>query len=640
MCGIVGIVDLNGERPIARELIERMNQVQHHRGPDETGVHLDPGVALGHKRLSIIDLANGQQPMFTADRRFVIVYNGEVYNFAELRAELEALGHGFKTRCDTEVLLYAYAQWGEACVTRFRGMFAFAIWDREEKRLFLARDRLGIKPLYWCKLPDGRVAFASELKSLLELPDLARDIDPRSVEDYFALGYVPEPRTIFGAAHKLAPGHTLTLTRGQSAAPAPAQYWDVPFTPLPSASEEDLGRELIERLRDAVKVRLVAEVPLGAFLSGGVDSSAVVAMMAGLSDTPVKTCSIAFGDKAFNESEYAQRVATRYATDHRVREVDPNDFDLIEKLSGLYDEPFADSSAMPTYRVCELAREQVIVALSGDGGDENLAGYRRQRWHMNEEAIRSRIPSWLRRGVFGPAGAVYPKLDWAPRVLRAKSTLQALARDSIDAYQHSVSVVPDHLRARLFSASFRRTLDGYHAREVFREHARRAPTDHPLSLIQYLDIKTYLPGDILTKVDRASMAHALEVRVPILDHPLVEWMSGMPPDLKLRGAEGKYIFKQALRPHVDEDILYRPKMGFAVPIETWFRGALREQVRERLLGDTLAASGLFDLSYVRTLVEQHQSGRSNHGPTLWSLLMFESFYRRAMSGTLVAGAAA
>jgi asparagine synthase (glutamine-hydrolysing) len=323
-----------------------------------------------------------------------------------------------------------------------------------------------------------------------------------------------------------------------------------------------------------------------------------------------------------------------------VREVDPNDFDLIEKLSGLYDEPFADSSAMPTYRVCELAREQVIVALSGDGGDENLAGYRRQRWHMNEEAIRSRIPSWLRRGVFGPAGAVYPKLDWAPRVLRAKSTLQALARDSIDAYQHSVSVVPDHLRARLFSASFRRTLDGYHAREVFREHARRAPTDHPLSLIQYLDIKTYLPGDILTKVDRASMAHALEVRVPILDHPLVEWMSGMPPDLKLRGAEGKYIFKQALRPYVDEDILYRPKMGFAVPIETWFRGALREQVRERLLGDTLAASGLFDLSYVRTLVDQHQSGRSNHGPTLWSLLMFESFYRRAMSGTLVAGAAA
>ena len=640
MCGIVGIVDLRGEREFPRELIERMNRVQHHRGPDETGLFREPGVALGHKRLSIIDLANGQQPMSSVDGRFVIVYNGEVYNFQALREELEATGVTFRTRCDTEVLLYAYARWGAACVERLRGMFAFAVWDRTDRTLFLARDRLGIKPLHWTLLADGCLAFASELKSLMQLPDLDRRIDPCAVEEYFALGYVPEPRTIFRSARKLQPGYALAATRGHAAQPEPKQYWDVPFTPLAAASEESLGEELIERLREAVRVRLVAEVPLGAFLSGGVDSSAVVAMMAGLSSSPVKTCSIAFGERAYNESEYAARVAQRYETDHRVRSVEPDDFELIEKLSDLYDEPFADSSAMPTYRVCELAREQVVVALSGDGGDENLAGYRRQRWHMNEESIRSRIPGWLRRGVFGPAGSLYPKLDWAPRVLRAKSTLQALARDSIDAYLHSVSIVPDTLRERLFAPGFRRELQGHHAREVFREHARRAPTDDPLSLIQYIDLKTYLPGDILTKVDRASMAHALEVRVPILDHPLVEWMSGLPPGLKLRGQEGKYLLKRSLEPYLDRDILYRPKMGFAVPIESWFRGALREQVRERLLGPSLAESGIFDLPRVRTLLDAHQSGRSNHGPTLWALLMFEAFLRRHTLANHGAGAAA
>jgi asparagine synthase (glutamine-hydrolysing) len=641
MCGIVGIVDLRSEREFGRELIDRMNKVQHHRGPDETGVQIEPGLALGHKRLSIIDLANGQQPMVSADGRYVIIYNGEVYNFRELRAELEPLGHVFKTHCDTEVLLCAFAQWGEGCVTRFRGMFAFAIWDRHAKSLFLARDRLGIKPMFWCELPDGCVAFSSELKSLFELPNLPREMDVRAVEEYFALGYVPEPRTIFSGVNKLSPGYMLTLTRGQSAAARPKQYWDVPFEPMhgADATEEDLGQELIERLREAVKVRLVSEVPLGAFLSGGVDSSAVVAMMAGLSDEPVKTCSISFGDRAYNESEYADRIAERYSTEHRTRQVEANDFELIDQLVGLYDEPFADSSAMPTYRVCQLAREKVVVALSGDGGDENLAGYRRQRWHMNEESIRGRIPSWLRRGVFGPAGAIYPKMDWAPRWVRAKSTLQALARDSISAYFHSVSIVPDHLRRQLFSPQFNRSLGGYEACEVFREHARRAPTDDPLSLIQYLDLKTYLPGDILTKVDRASMAHALEVRVPLLDHQLVEWISGLSPNLKLRGQEGKYLLKKSLLPFVDKDIMYRPKMGFAIPIEHWFRNELRSQLRDRLLGSTLRETGIFDMRFLTRMVDDHQSGRSNHGPMLWSLLMFESFYRRSMMPAEAVGAA-
>ena len=627
MCGLVGIVDMVGRREISRTLIENMNEVQHHRGPDETGVWSEPGIALGHKRLSIIDLSSGQQPMQSADGRFVIVYNGEVYNFLELRKELEALGHRFQSRCDTEVVLYAYAQWGDAAVKRLRGMFAFAIWDCARETLFLARDRLGIKPLYYVALSDNRLAFASELKSLVQIPELDRRVDVQAIEDYFTLGYIPEPKSIYASVRKLAPGFALSQSRGESPASA-RSYWDVPFAPVAHAGEQEIAEQLLDKVREAVSIRMIADVPLGAFLSGGVDSSAVVAMMAGLSDDPVKTCSISFGDARYNESSYADRVAKRYQTAHQVKSVDPDDFALLEQLCGLYDEPFADSSAMPTYRVCELARESVTVALSGDGGDENLAGYRRHRWHMNEERVRSLLPQGLRASLFGLAGRMYPKLDWAPKPLRAKSTLQALARSSIDAYMHSVSIIPDHIRSTLYSESLHRDLQGYHAREVFREHAARAPTDDPLSLVQYIDLKTYLPGDILTKVDRASMAHSLEVRVPLLDHPLVEWISGLSPDLKLRNGEGKYIFKRALAPYLDHDLMHRPKMGFAVPIESWFRRELRQRLRDGLLSDSMAGSGLFDMVAIERLVDQHQSGISNHTAALWSLLMFESFYRR------------
>jgi asparagine synthase (glutamine-hydrolysing) len=600
-----------------------MNRVQHHRGPDETGYLVEPGLAFGHKRLSIIDLANGQQPMVSRDQRYVILYNGEVYNFRELRKELEALGHAFATHCDTEVLLYAYAQWGTASVERLRGMFAYAVWDREEQELFLARDRLGIKPLYYTQGADGLFAFSSELKSLLTLPWLERKVDPHAVENYLAVGYVPDPGTIYESVRKLAPGHR-ALVRRASGEVRLEQYWDVPFRPHAAGSLAETGEELIARLREAVDIRMVAEVPLGAFLSGGVDSSAVVALMAGLSPDPVKTCSISFGDPAYNEKAYADRVAARYATEH----LDPDDVDLVDKLSGLFDEPFADSSAIPTYRVCELAREKVTVALSGDGGDENLAGYRRYRWHMNEELVRSAMPVGLRRPLFGLAGRLYPKLDWAPQFLRAKSTFQALARDSAQAYLHSVSITPDALRNGLYSAGFRARLQGYSASEVFRQHAANAPTDDALSLVQYLDFKTYLPGDILTKVDRTSMAHALEVRVPLLDQDLVEWVAGLPPGMKLRKQEGKFVLKEALRPYLDEDILYRSKMGFAVPLKEWFRGALATRLRDALSSPVMADAGIFDMGRIGGLVAQHQSGRWNHTPTLWSLMMLESFLRR------------
>jgi len=633
MCGITGILDCGGERAVERDLLDRMNESLHHRGPDQGGLHLEPGVGLGHRRLSIIDLAGGAQPLFNEDHSVVVVFNGEIYNFQGLAERLEAAGHRFRTRSDTEVIVHAWEEWGAACVERFRGMFAFAIWDRNRQTLFLARDRLGIKPLYYAFLPDGWLIFGSELKALTLHPSLTREIDPKAVEEYFGFGYVPEPRTILKAARKLAPGHHLTVRRGARGPVESREYWDVPFAAGPVSSEESLRDEMVERLREAVRIRLIAEVPLGAFLSGGVDSSAVVAMMAGLCADPVNTCSISFGDPNFNESQFAALVAERYRTNHRVEQVDPGDFALVDRLADLYDEPYADSSAIPTYRVCQLARREVTVALSGDGGDENLAGYRRYRWHTYEERLRSFLPLLVRRRLFGLLGSTYPKLDWAPRPLRAKSTLQALARDTVEGYFHGVSVLHDDMRRRLFSDSFKRELQGYQAVDVLRHHARRAPTDHPLSLVQYLDMKTYLVGDILTKVDRASMAHALEVRVPILDHELVEWMSSVPPGLKLKGGEGKYLFKRAMAPHLPADILYRPKMGFAVPLASWFRGPLRQRVRDAVLGPVLTDTGMFNRGYLEHLVDHHQSGVKDYSASIWSLLMFDAFLRRVVAGS-------
>ncbi|MCC7413831.1 MAG: amidotransferase 1, exosortase A system-associated [Gammaproteobacteria bacterium] len=629
MCGVAGLYDTRGERRYDGALIERMTDTMTHRGPDERGFFLHPGVALGHRRLSIIDIATGQQPMANDDRSVVLTYNGEVYNFQELHSELAAAGYHFKTRSDTEALLRGWEHWGEDCVTRFRGMFAFAIWDAKRQCLFLARDRLGIKPLHYAYLDDGSVAFASELKGLLQHPGVSRELDPLAIEEYFAYGYVPELRTVFRQMRKLPPGHTLLVRRG--APPAePREYWDVPFAAVPVGDETALRTELVDRIREAVDIRLVAEVPLGAFLSGGVDSSAVVAMMAGLQSEPVNTCSIAFDQKSFDESSYAEAIAKKFNTRHHVKRVVADDFDLIDRLATLYDEPYADSSALPTYRVCELARERVTVALSGDGGDENFAGYRRYKLHMFEERFRALLPDGLRRPLFGFLGAVYPKADWAPRVLRAKTTFQGMARDSVGAYFHTVSIFNDLLREKLFNARFRRELQGYRAVEVLRRHAARSPTADPLSLVQYLDLKTYLPGDILTKVDRASMAHALEVRVPLLDHKLVEWVSGLGPGLKLRGGEGKYVLKKAFEPYLPQDVLYRPKMGFAVPLSHWFRGALRGRIREAVLGERLAATGWFDRRFLEHLVDAHQSGRRDYSAPLWTLLMFDQFLRQVL----------
>ena len=627
MCGIVGVFHDTPNRAVDEALLSRMNDTQAHRGPDDDGLFIGPGIGLGHRRLSILDLSGGHQPLFNEDHSVVVVYNGEIYNFQDLARELTAKGHTFRTHCDTEVIVHAWEEWGEDCVTRFRGMFAFALWDANTETLFLARDRLGIKPLYYAPLADGTVLLGSELKSLLPYPDLPREIDPTAVEDYFAYGYIPDPKSIYRHVTKLAPGHVVSFRRGRGAA-EPRAYWNVTFADGQFADEAEVHEDLIARLREAVDVRLISDVPLGAFLSGGVDSSAVVAMMADLATEPVDTCSIAFTHQAYDESAYAAQIAGRYQTNHRVQHVNPDSYDLIDRLAGFYDEPFADSSAIPTFRVCALARQKVTVALSGDGGDEVFAGYRRYRWHHYEQRVRAAVPQAVRGPVFGFLGGIYPKADWAPKVLRAKSTLEALARDAVDGYFHSVSVLPDGLRRHLYSDGLRRDLQGYHAREVLRRHMDEAPPDHHLSRIQDADFKTYLPGDILTKVDRASMANSLEVRVPILDHHFLEWAGTLPPDWKLRGGEGKYIFKKALESYVPQNILYRPKMGFAVPLISWVRGPLRDRVRASVTGQALADSGMFDMRFLAGLVDQHQSGTRDHSAVLWALVMFDSFLRQ------------
>lgn len=626
MCGLAGIFSIDSRSDVDRALLERMNQSQFHRGPDEGGIHVEPGVGLAHRRLSIIDLSSGQQPLYNEDESVVVVYNGEIYNFAALAEELTRLGHSFRTHCDTEVIVHAWEEWGDSCVTRFRGMFAFALWDRNRETLFLARDRLGIKPLYYTLLPQGDLVFASELKAIKQHPALDRQMDESAVEEYFALGYIPEPRTIYRNTAKLRPGHTLMVRRGRRVLDQ-KPYWDIPFAPLdPNLSETQAGEELVARMREAVDIRLIAEVPLGAFLSGGVDSSTVVALMAQVSADPVNTCSIAFGEAEYNEAEYAAAVAEKFGCVHRVGAVDPDDHSLLDLLPGLYDEPFADSSAMPTYRVCELASRDVTVVLSGDGGDENLAGYRRYAQHLGDLAMKAHVPSAVRH-LLGGIGRHYPDWPLLPEVLRRRQGLISIGQDPVESFFEINSVMKRDLRRSLYSKAFTRRLDGYDAVEVFRQHASAAPTDEPLSLAQYLDLKTYLPGDILTKVDRASMAHSIEVRVPLLDHQLVEWISTLPVDLKRRGGVGKYLMKKAMEPWLPGDILYRPKKGFDVPLAKWFRGPLRDRLREALASQALQDTAVFDRNRLQRLFTEHDQGRRDWSTPLWSILMFEAFLR-------------
>jgi asparagine synthase (glutamine-hydrolysing) len=627
MCGFTGFYDQREHRSIADPVLRAMTDSIAHRGPDGSGYYRMPGIGLGHRRLSIIDLAGGMQPMPSADGGIQLVFNGEIYNFREVRKELIALGHQFQRDSDTEVIVEAWRAWGAKCVDKLRGMFAFALWDARDRSLFLARDRLGVKPLYYAELGDGRVIFASELKALLAYPALPRAMDPRAIEDFFALGYVADDKCFVAGVKKLPAAHTLHFRWGAEC-PAPQRYWDVAFDARHRGSAKDLAAELAERMREAVALRLVADVPVGAFLSGGVDSSAVVALMAGLVDTPVKTCSIGFDDPSYDETDYAGEIARRYATDHHCRRVTIDDFSLIDRLIAAFDEPFADASALPMYRVCELARETVKVALSGDGADEAMAGYRRYRLFRNEERVRNLLPNGLRSSVFGTLGRMYPKLDWAPRVLRAKSTFEALGMTTAEAYAHAVSVTPVQQRRALFSPQLQRDLQGYSANSLYVDAMRDAPAADALGRAQYADLKVWLPGDILTKVDRASMAVSLEAREPLLDHELVGWMAGLPSSVRLNGGEGKWLLKKAMEPYLPRKVLYRPKMGFSVPIDRWFRTGLAHRVEGLAAGSQLAGCGWFEPATIARLARNHRRGLADHSRVLWQLMMLDGAMKR------------
>ncbi len=626
MCGIAGIYTADQTQPLSQPLLRAMCDAIIHRGPDEAGYFIDKGIAFGHRRLSIIDIASGQQPMVNKEAGYSLVFNGEIYNYREIRQQLIALGAHFNTASDTEVILQGWAHWGPGIIDKLTGMFAFAIWDRSDHSLYLVRDRLGIKPLFYhVDASTKHCYFGSELKVITATKSSNLSLSNHAIEDYFSFGYVPEPNTIYQQVNKLEPGHYLKVS---ATGIEKTCYWDISFYPT-NTPTKDLEEQFLIQLQQAVGSHLEAEVPLGAFLSGGVDSSAVVAMMAHAGVNPINSCSIGFDSAAFDETHWAEKVAQQYQTRHHSKIVSADDYKLLDTLGKLYDEPYADASALPTYRVCEQARERVTVCLSGDGADELLGGYRRHRLHLMEERLRRRLPLSFRKQIFGTLGKFYPKLDWAPQILRAKTTLLSLSWDAVEAYYNSVSFLPVWLRDKLYSKDFKQTLNGYNSLQIFHHHARRYKgIDDPLSLIQYLDMKTYLAGDILTKVDRASMAHSLEVRVPFLDHRLVEWCAKLPSSSKVVQGQGKYLLKKVMQPYLPDDLLYRQKMGFSVPLANWFRGPLKERVHDELTSQQFMQLGLFDNNFIARALKMHSTKRSDHSRMIWTLLMFSIFIQQ------------
>jgi asparagine synthase (glutamine-hydrolysing) len=603
-------------------LLRRITTALRHRGPDGEGFHIEPGVGLGHRRLAIIDVDGGQQPMYNEDETVVIVFNGEIYNFSELRPKLQALGHIFRNRCDTEAIIHACESWGPDCLQHLNGMFAFALWDRNRNQLFIARDRLGKKPLYYATTDDGTVVFASELTALGQVPGLRRRIDPARVDDFFAFGYVPDPHSIYAGIQKLPAAHYLLFDR-HAGTTQPARYGRGPSKTQPM-DEAPAAAELISRLRDATARRLVADVPLGAFLSGGVDSSAVGAIAAGLRAAPLDTFTIGFAG-AEDETPFADKVAQRYGTVQHNETAAELDYISAARLQGrIFGEPFGDSSAVPTFKVCALTRRHATVALSGDGGDEVFAGYRRYQWHRITEAVRALLPGPIRHTVIGQLARVYPKLDRAPRWLRAKHTLTEISLDSALGYYRMIAKTEDRRRRSLFSPRLQTELDGYDPSARIPALMEECGSDDPLLQAQYADLQTWLSGGILTKVDRVSMANGLEVRAPFLDHEVVAWGLALPSALKLRRGVGKYLLKRGLAPYVPREVLYRPKQGFASSLAPCFRAA-RDRLRHRLLGDIMLSFDLFSPQAIAQLIDEHSQGRFDHSGVLWLLLVFEGF---------------
>jgi asparagine synthase (glutamine-hydrolysing) len=622
MCGIAGIFDLRAPREIDARTLRGMTTALRHRGPDGDGFHVEPGLGLGHRRLSIIDLSGGAQPMGNEDGSVIVSFNGEIYDYQPLRRALEKEGHVFRTNSDTETIVHAWESWGVNCLTRLSGMFAFALWDRNRQQLFLARDRLGKKPLYYSVLDQHEVIFASELCGITAHPRFRPLLSLPAVDDFLAYGYVPDPGSIYSGVWQVPAAHYLLLERGQPIA-RPKPYW-VPRFDCTTITEDEAVEELLQQLTKSVNRRLVADVPLGAFLSGGIDSGTVVAVMAGLRRDPVATFTIALDGEA-DESPYAAAVARRYSTAHAATQIGLDYIDAAREQAAIYGEPFADSSSVPTYQVSRLARSRVTVALSGDGGDELFAGYRRYQWHVLTESVRRVLPGSVRRQAIGTLAKVYPKLDRAPRWLRAKTTLTEISLDSALGYYRTMAKVADEQRRQLLSSDLRYKLDGYDPAGRIGQLISDSGSDEPLCQAQYVDLKTWLIGDILTKVDRASMANSLEVRVPLLDHEFVSWAMSLPRSFLLRNGQRKYLLRRAAARLLPGHVIDRPKQGFAQPLKEQFRGTGAVRLRRHLLGDAMADSNYFDLATISRWIDEHDRGAFDRSAGLWSLLVFEGF---------------
>ncbi len=630
MCGIAGILETRDGAIATAATVRRMTEALRHRGPDGEGFHAEPGLALGHRRLAIVDVAGGAQPMASEDGRFVVVFNGEIYNHAVLRRELEAAGHRFRTRSDTEAILHGWREWGEGCLNRLVGQFAFAIWDRDRAELALARDPLGEKPLHYAWLADGSLAFGSEIVALLQVPGLGRALDPAALDDFLALGYVPDPATIYRDIRQLPAAHCLILRRGEAARPAPRRYWRLPTAA--AAAPTDPPAMLRDRLAQSVTARLMSDVPLGAFLSGGLDSGAVVALAAAAREAPLDTFTIGFPGAA-DERGPAAAVAAMVCARHRAEQGSADYLGAARQVAGIFGQPFGDHSAVPTLAVCRMARRHVTVALSGDGGDEVFGGYRRYRFHALVEGIRRHLPTPLRRRVIGGLARAYPKLDRAPRWLRAKNTLTELSLDSALGYYATVNRIQAGRRRALFSPAQRGAVDGHDPSARFVALMDECDPDDALFQAQYADLHTYLPGDILAKVDRTSMAVSLEVRPPLLDPALVAWGLALPAAWKIHDGRGKHVLRRAVAADLPPDILRRPKQGFADAIAGEFRRRSAE-VAARLGGEAMRGSGLFEPAALAALAEEHASGRFDHSQALWQLLVVEGFLANEAGGTV------
>jgi asparagine synthase (glutamine-hydrolysing) len=635
MCGISGFVNFEGhDRHESSYRVKRMTDTLSHRGPDEEGYYVDDYAALGHRRLSIIDLSSGQQPMGVAGGQVQIVFNGEIYNFMEIRVELESKGHDFKTRSDTEVLLEAYLEWGEGCVERLNGMFAFAIWDARTKELLLGRDRVGKKPLYYYYDNRQTFAFASELKALRAGDFCPDKIDLEALDCYFSFGYIPTPRTIYTEVRKLNAGHTLLVSEKSM---VKRRYWWLSFANPVDRQFEDAVDEFESLLDDAVKCRLMSEVPLGVFLSGGIDSPLVVSSMARLMDKAVVTNSIGFDNKSFSELPVARQVAEHLKTDHHEFIVQPQITETLNKIAWHLDEPFADSSAVPTWYVCKMARQNVTVALSGDGGDESFGGYTfRYIPHILESKIRAALPVGVRKCVFGGLGAVWPGSACLPKPLRLKTIFENLAVTDGEAFYRDLVWLRSDIRKDLYSKDFLRELNGFTPMEAVWPLYAHSDAVDPLGRSQFTDIHLYMTDDVLVKVDRMSMAHSLEVRSPLLDHRLIEFAARLPAKLKLNSRTGKVLLRRLASRRLPAEIHKKPKRGFSIPSGQWLKRDLKAPAESMLFDGNSLISVFLRKEVVTKLWKEHQSGARDHSVFLWGLLMlslWEQNSRKDASGS-------